>query len=141
MRARRTVDLRERKLKVRCSDQLSAGAREKVARDPVRRLSRSAGDLPASLEGRDAWLRTETRGQLRCRRGARRHRRRVRESVRFNEGVDGLVADDTGKVLVAANGRTLYLFTADKGGKSDCSGKCTSVWPPLSQPARRAVRA
>jgi predicted lipoprotein with Yx(FWY)xxD motif len=36
-----------------------------------------------------------------------------------------------GKVLVAANGRTLYLFTADKGGKSACSGKCASVWPPL----------
>jgi predicted lipoprotein with Yx(FWY)xxD motif len=36
-----------------------------------------------------------------------------------------------GKVLVAANGRTLYLFTADKGGKSACYGKCASVWPPL----------
>jgi predicted lipoprotein with Yx(FWY)xxD motif len=36
-----------------------------------------------------------------------------------------------GKVLVAANGRTLYLFTADKGSKSACSGKCASVWPPL----------
>ena len=36
-----------------------------------------------------------------------------------------------GKVLVAANGRTLYLFTADKAGESDCYGKCASVWPPL----------
>jgi predicted lipoprotein with Yx(FWY)xxD motif len=36
-----------------------------------------------------------------------------------------------GKVLVAANGRTLYLFTADKGKKSACYGQCASYWPPL----------
>lgn len=36
-----------------------------------------------------------------------------------------------GRVLVAANGRTLYLFTADKGGKSVCYGQCAAYWPPL----------
>ena len=36
-----------------------------------------------------------------------------------------------GKVLVAANGRTLYLFTADKGNKSACYGQCATYWPPL----------
>jgi predicted lipoprotein with Yx(FWY)xxD motif len=36
-----------------------------------------------------------------------------------------------GKVLVAANGRTLYLFTADKGKTSTCYGQCESYWPPL----------
>jgi predicted lipoprotein with Yx(FWY)xxD motif len=36
-----------------------------------------------------------------------------------------------GKVLVAANGRTLYLFTGDKGKKSACYGQCSSYWPPL----------
>ena len=36
-----------------------------------------------------------------------------------------------GKAVVAANGRTLYLFTADKGRASGCYGKCASVWPPL----------
>ena len=36
-----------------------------------------------------------------------------------------------GKVLVAANGRTLYLFTADKHEKSACYGQCTKYWPPL----------
>ena len=36
-----------------------------------------------------------------------------------------------GKVLVGANGRTLYLFTADKGAKSVCYGKCATYWPPL----------
>jgi predicted lipoprotein with Yx(FWY)xxD motif len=36
-----------------------------------------------------------------------------------------------GKVLVAANGRTLYLFTADKGANSVCYGQCATYWPPL----------
>src|SRR5438105_7226129 len=36
-----------------------------------------------------------------------------------------------GKVLVAANGRTLYLFTADKGKRSTCYGQCAAYWPPL----------
>jgi predicted lipoprotein with Yx(FWY)xxD motif len=36
-----------------------------------------------------------------------------------------------GKVLVAANGRTLYLFTADKGKQSACYGQCAAYWPPL----------
>jgi predicted lipoprotein with Yx(FWY)xxD motif len=37
-----------------------------------------------------------------------------------------------GTVLVGPNGRTLYLFEKDKGGKSSCSGACASVWPPLT---------
>jgi predicted lipoprotein with Yx(FWY)xxD motif len=36
-----------------------------------------------------------------------------------------------GKVLVVANGRTLYLFTADKSETSACYGKCAVFWPPL----------
>jgi predicted lipoprotein with Yx(FWY)xxD motif len=36
-----------------------------------------------------------------------------------------------GKVLVATNGRTLYLFTADKGKVSSCYGQCAVFWPPL----------
>jgi predicted lipoprotein with Yx(FWY)xxD motif len=36
-----------------------------------------------------------------------------------------------GKVLVGANGRTLYLFTADKSAKSACYGQCATYWPPL----------
>ena len=36
-----------------------------------------------------------------------------------------------GPVLVGANGRTLYLFTADKGAKSVCYGQCATYWPPL----------
>src|SRR4051794_24903537 len=36
-----------------------------------------------------------------------------------------------GKVLVASSGRTVYLFTADKGKTSRCYGQCASFWPPL----------
>jgi predicted lipoprotein with Yx(FWY)xxD motif len=35
-----------------------------------------------------------------------------------------------GKIVVDAQGRTLYLFEADKGGKPTCDGPCASVWPP-----------
>jgi predicted lipoprotein with Yx(FWY)xxD motif len=35
-----------------------------------------------------------------------------------------------GQIVVGAQGRTLYLFEADKGGKSTCDGPCASVWPP-----------
>ena len=30
------------------------------------------------------------------------------------------------------NGRTLYLFEADKGTMSKCGGACASAWPPLT---------
>jgi predicted lipoprotein with Yx(FWY)xxD motif len=36
-----------------------------------------------------------------------------------------------GQILVDAQGRTLYLFEADKGGKSNCDGPCATAWPPL----------
>jgi predicted lipoprotein with Yx(FWY)xxD motif len=35
-----------------------------------------------------------------------------------------------GEVLVAASGRALYLFEADKNGTSTCSGACAQAWPP-----------
>ena len=36
-----------------------------------------------------------------------------------------------GNILVDSQGRTLYLFRADKGTKSACSGECAVDWPPL----------
>ncbi|QHC24834.1 COG4315 family predicted lipoprotein [Streptomyces sp. GS7] len=36
-----------------------------------------------------------------------------------------------GTFLVDGQGRTLYLFVADKGHTSTCYGKCAKVWPPL----------
>ena len=35
-----------------------------------------------------------------------------------------------GKALVGSNGRTLYLFEADKKGTSACTGACAAAWPP-----------
>jgi predicted lipoprotein with Yx(FWY)xxD motif len=35
-----------------------------------------------------------------------------------------------GQALVDGQGRTLYLFEADKVGKSECNGGCVSAWPP-----------
>ena len=37
-----------------------------------------------------------------------------------------------GTYLTGASGRALYLWVADKGGKSVCSGACASVWPPVT---------
>jgi predicted lipoprotein with Yx(FWY)xxD motif len=37
-----------------------------------------------------------------------------------------------GKALVDSQGRTLYLFEADHGGKSTCSGACAAAWPPYT---------
>ena len=36
-----------------------------------------------------------------------------------------------GPILVDSRGHTLYLFEGDKNGKSVCSGKCATFWPPL----------
>lgn len=35
-----------------------------------------------------------------------------------------------GRILVDANGRTLYLFLEDVGGRSSCYDGCARVWPP-----------
>jgi len=39
---------------------------------------------------------------------------------------------DLGTILVDGEGKTLYLFEADKGGTSSCSGGCAAVWPPVT---------
>jgi predicted lipoprotein with Yx(FWY)xxD motif len=37
-----------------------------------------------------------------------------------------------GTFLVDSAGRTLYLWVADKGSTSTCSGACAQAWPPLT---------
>jgi predicted lipoprotein with Yx(FWY)xxD motif len=37
-----------------------------------------------------------------------------------------------GTALVDGQGRTLYLFEADKGSTSTCNGACASLWPPAT---------
>ena len=36
-----------------------------------------------------------------------------------------------GSILVDQDGKTLYLFEADSQNKSNCSGGCLNLWPPL----------
>ena len=44
----------------------------------------------------------------------------------------GVGSSPLGRILVDGNGRTLYLFEADTGTQSTCSGACAKVWPPLT---------
>ena len=39
---------------------------------------------------------------------------------------------EAGTFLVDAKGRALYLWVADKGSQSTCSGACAQAWPPLT---------
>ena len=34
--------------------------------------------------------------------------------------------------LVGPDGKTVYLFEADKNGKPTCAGACTKFWPPVT---------
>jgi predicted lipoprotein with Yx(FWY)xxD motif len=43
----------------------------------------------------------------------------------------GVANTSLGSILVNSNGRTLYLFRADVGAKSACTGACAAAWPPL----------
>jgi predicted lipoprotein with Yx(FWY)xxD motif len=46
-----------------------------------------------------------------------------------------------GTFLVAGNGKTLYLFEADKGHTSTCNGDCATDWPPLLTGGKAAVKS
>jgi predicted lipoprotein with Yx(FWY)xxD motif len=48
------------------------------------------------------------------------------------EGTVAVAGTGLGEVLVDAKGRTLYVFTKDKGDQSVCSGKCAAAWPALT---------
>jgi predicted lipoprotein with Yx(FWY)xxD motif len=46
-----------------------------------------------------------------------------------------------GDILVDADGRTLYVFTKDKGDQSACSGECAANWPALTGTATAGAGA
>jgi predicted lipoprotein with Yx(FWY)xxD motif len=46
--------------------------------------------------------------------------------------VVGTKTSSLGTFLVDGNGRALYLWDADDGSKSTCSGACAQAWPPLT---------
>jgi predicted lipoprotein with Yx(FWY)xxD motif len=41
-----------------------------------------------------------------------------------------VIDSDYGRILADGRGRALYLFTADHGQGSNCSGDCATAWPP-----------
>jgi predicted lipoprotein with Yx(FWY)xxD motif len=43
----------------------------------------------------------------------------------------GISKTGIGQILVNSQGHTLYLFKADQGTKSACTGACARAWPPL----------
>jgi predicted lipoprotein with Yx(FWY)xxD motif len=49
--------------------------------------------------------------------------------------VVGTKTSSLGTFLVDAKGRALYLWDADHGAKSTCSGACAQAWPPLTTTA------
>ena len=68
------------------------------------------------------------------RRGLRRRRCRDRGDTETSSGAPATVGvgnSSLGSILVNSTGRTLYLFKADVGTKSACTGACAAAWPPL----------
>ncbi len=49
-----------------------------------------------------------------------------------NGGTVTAASSSLGKILVAQNGMTLYMFARDQAGKSACSGACAKFWPPYT---------
>jgi predicted lipoprotein with Yx(FWY)xxD motif len=43
-----------------------------------------------------------------------------------------------GTYLVAANGMTLYTYSGDSSGVSNCTGQCAAAWPPYTVNAETA---
>ena len=47
--------------------------------------------------------------------------------------------DELGTVLVGSNGMTVYMFTNDEPGVSNCTDQCASNWPPVTVESADAV--
>jgi predicted lipoprotein with Yx(FWY)xxD motif len=62
-------------------------------------------------------------------------------SVRSSTGTTkvGVASSRLGRIVVDGKGRTLYLFAKDTGMKSNCSGACTSNWPPFTATSKPAA--
>jgi predicted lipoprotein with Yx(FWY)xxD motif len=62
-------------------------------------------------------------------------------SARATAGRITLHKTKIGKVLATSSGRTLYLFKADHGKKSNCYGHCAVFWPPLMKKGKVSAGA
>jgi predicted lipoprotein with Yx(FWY)xxD motif len=52
-----------------------------------------------------------------------------------------VTGSDYGRILSNGGGRALYVFTADRGKASNCSGDCATAWPPYIVKAKPAAGA
>lgn len=55
-------------------------------------------------------------------------------ATRAQDAPDVTIGDggELGQILVDKDGLTLYIFTRDEPGTSNCSGGCAMAWPPLT---------
>ena len=51
--------------------------------------------------------------------------------IQTNASVNLAEHGELGNILVDTSGRSLYLFTPDTRGASNCAGVCAEFWPPL----------
>jgi predicted lipoprotein with Yx(FWY)xxD motif len=59
-----------------------------------------------------------------------------RASTSGSSGTVDVTSSALGTILVDSQGKTLYLFRADTGTKSACTGACAAAWPPLVTTAK-----
>ena len=57
------------------------------------------------------------------------------------QGTLDVATSGLGQILVDSQDRTLYLFSADTGTQSECTGACASAWPPLMATGKPTVGA
>src|SRR4051794_2468340 len=57
------------------------------------------------------------------------------EAAPSGDAVVGTADHGLGPMLVDGQGRTLYLWQADTGQTSRCSGACAEAWPPVTTTA------
>ncbi len=56
-------------------------------------------------------------------------------STSTSSSISNAKVGSVGDVLVGADGRTLYLFTPEKGGTIACTGSCATTWPAVLAPS------
>jgi predicted lipoprotein with Yx(FWY)xxD motif len=49
--------------------------------------------------------------------------------------------DELGEFLVTADGMTVYLFSNDEAGVSNCADECAEAWPPVTVSAEQRLAA
>lgn len=63
------------------------------------------------------------------------------KSTSGSQATLGVRKTSLGNVLVDSHGHTLYLFRADLGTKSECTGACATAWPPVLAHGKPTVGA